>query len=130
MISPCITKIVGHAPRARAHRLEDRDVAVLLHDQQDQRRDDVERGDHHDEPDGQRDGDLLERQRLRRATGSCRSSPAARYWSPETRGDRLRDLRRREDVVDAQLDQVDLSLPNSRLATSSDDEAGSVESSS
>ena len=43
---------------------------ALLHDEQDQRRDDVERGDHHDEADGDGDGHLLEPERREQRPGS------------------------------------------------------------
>ena len=85
-----------------------RDVAVLLHHQQDQRRDDVQRGDHDDQADGERDRRSSRATAPRTATCSCRPSPAVDVLGAEPRRNRLRDLRRRVDVVDAQLDQIDL----------------------
>ena len=93
----------------------------LLHHQQDQRRDDVQRGDHDDEADGDARSPSSRATAPRRATGSCRPSPAAMILGAELRRDAVRDLRRGEDVVDAQLDEVRLVLrSSSRSATSSE----------
>ena len=90
-----------------AHRLEDRDVAALLHHEQHQRRDDVERRDHDDQADRDRDRHLLEPQR--REQRLVHVGPVLRQVvGPERRRNVVGDLLRREHVVDAELDEVGL----------------------
>ncbi len=60
---PCIMKIAITRTRRRPHRLQDRDVAALLPHEKNERRDDVERTDHDDQPDRDRDRHLLEPER-------------------------------------------------------------------
>ncbi len=82
---------------------------MLLHHHQDERRDDVERGDHDDERDGERDGLALERQGAEQRlvhVGPVLGQVIAFADAVDARG----NLRRRPDVVDTQLDEVDVGL--------------------
>ena len=89
----------------RAHRLEDADVAALLHDQQDERRDDVERGDRHDQADGDRDDHLLEPQR--REERPVHVGPVLHpVVGAERRGNAIGNRRRLVGVEHLHLDQV------------------------
>ena len=82
---------------------------MLLHHQQDQRGDNVQRGNHDDQADGEGDGHLFQPQRGKERTVHGRPVVGEVLIAKLGR-DRLRDPRRRVDVVDAKLDQIDLAL--------------------
>ena len=91
--------------RARgAHGHEDRDVLVLLHHEQDQGGHDVEGGHHHDEADGDPDGELLEPERGEEALVG-HDPVGGDVAVAEVGHDHGGDPSHRVDVVHAHLDQ-------------------------
>ena len=87
---------------------------MLLHDEEDERRDDVQRRDHDDEADCQRDGHLLEAERGEERL--VHLGPVLRHVvRSEPIGNRRGNPRRRVDVVDAQLNQIDVRLAEEPL---------------
>src|SRR5262249_2605717 len=97
----------GHAASGGPHRFENGDVAILFHDEEDQRRDDVEGRDNDYQTDRQRNRDLLECQRRKERT--VRLAPVlSKVISSEDVGNRPGDRRGAVDIVDPELDEVDL----------------------
>src|SRR5262245_39584892 len=93
-------------PRRRPHRFQNRDVTALLHHKQNERGDDVQRGDDDDEADGDGDRHFLEAERRKQRL--VQIGPILRdIHAAQSLGHVIGDARRVVDVVHAKLNQLD-----------------------